>query len=393
MKNISSQLNRGTELLKQTVQRAIFSSSSASKVPASPQPPPVTTAKPTPYHSDPHAVTRSSSVDSLHLETCHIRPIRPYSLTPFRRGTFLNCPTVIRPEQPEDDLKFNPLKVKARFKLQKGAERSAFCSLANKGKENKSSLSPAKVKKSPNKSAGRGAKRKRSEVEDLEEDEPEETIITNTTSTTVSKRGKKTAPETRQNNNKKAETKKQQQSKAAKRKSLEQEKQEREDFELAKRLQKELNSSAESNATNGTSASGGGSTRRTRNGRSLNGSATNATTSYSLRTTRSLSKFSLSSVSLEVDVDVEEDQAPAGEELQGKFNKKTTKKPSPPSNNKKNGLKATSTRKRIQRVKEEQEVQEVQKTALKPQPRVKANHNNTDNKRMTRSKGSCGSTK
>lgn len=366
MKSISSQLNRGTELLKQTVQRAIFSKVPASLSEQQLQQPP-TTAKPTPYHCDPHAVTRSSSVDSLHLETCHIRPIRPYSLTPFRRGNFLSCPVVVRPDE-EEVIKFNPIKVKARFKLQKGPEKSAFCSLGSVTEE----ISSAKAKQSPKKSVGRGAKRKRSVPDDPEDESPD-------TPSPVKRRGKrgagsrnKSVPEKAKTELKKTPTKA-----SAKHKSTEQAKQEREDFELAKRLQKELNSSNESNgAVNGTTT-----TRRTRNGRSLNNNSV-VSASYSLRTTRSLSKFSLASVSPTLALEEE----PPEQQHKENVKKPVAVKKSSPT---KNGLTTRNNitgrgRKRI--LKEEKEEEE--KKAAQPPPEI-----STTTKRTTRSKGSCRSTK
>lgn len=302
MKSISSQLNRGTELLKQTVQRAIFSTKIT--VLAAP------TAKPTAYHSDPHAVLRSSSVDSLHLETCHIRPIRPYSVTTYRRTkTGMCCPVVLRST---DALvfKISPLKAKPRFKLQKG-QGSAFCSLRETSvPKATSSTPPSPPKKSPVKVAtGRGGKRKRS-VES--EDVVLETTVEDVQKSSVTlKRGKKNTttncPSDRQqkedqeededdsknkskNRRKTSITAKQENkrpTKLGKRKSLEQEKQEKEDFEMAKKLQKEFDTHSIGGETN--SSIGTMSTRRTRNGRSLTNSVA---TNYSLRTTRSLSKIS-----------------------------------------------------------------------------------------------------
>ena len=288
MKSISSQLNRGTELLKQTVQRAIFSSKSGPSGGALLEPP--TTAKPTPYHSDPHAVTRSSSVDSLHQETCHIRPIRAYSLTPFRRGaSLLNCPLVVRPGG-ELVIKYFPVKVKGTFKLQKVGVGSAFCSLGTPIPSESPETSASKKGGRTSKKAA-GGKRKRKEVE---EDEPVEAEV-------APKRGK-TA--TKASNTRKPTQRKT----ASKSKTSQKERQEREDFELAKRLQKELNSSNDSGLSNGTCTTT--STRRTRNGQSLNNSSVS---NYSLRTTRSLSK-SVSHPSLSPSVGVSLDDAPKGKE-------------------------------------------------------------------------------
>lgn len=405
MKSISSQLNRGTELLKQTVQRAIFSSASSTKVPVVLVDQQLSTAaKPTPYHSDPHAVTRSCSVDSIHQEMCYIRPIRPYSLTPFRRGSLLNCPVVVA--QPDKDglvIKFTPLKVKARFKLQKGTDGSAFCSWAGGGHEETAiRVSPGKVKNSPVKSSqGRGTKRKRSaqdEEEDPEEDlfgalvpkdeiVPKASVGKNKKATAAAERKKTNNNNTNNNKNNKIEIKKRE-TKASKRKSLEQEKQEREDFELAKRLQKELNSSNEADlGPDGTASNGTVGVRRTRNGRSLNN--VSVTTSYSLRTTRSLSKVSVASVSPPANEPVKEDHGEnKDQEIQTK-----RKKNSPPKTKAKNGLKTKPTRNKNTKnnnnitkksgipllVEEEEDVEP-------PQPMEIAN------KRTTRSKGSIRST-
>lgn len=283
MKSLSSQLNRGTELLKQTVQRAIFSTatvaSTSSKIIVVPPP----TAKPTPYHSDPHAVLRSSSVDSLHLEMCHVRPIRPYTLTPYKRktGASIRIPLVHRPENGLA-VKFLPIKAKARFKLQKGNQLSAFCSLQ---------AEPPQQQKQPKSSPKKATKRKRSLPE--EEDCPELVIIEDEEEEREV-RGKKAVKQVKKSITTgkskvraKPDTKKT--TKAAKRKSTEQEKQEREDFEMAKKLQREFDSN--STVIGDTNASNGNARRTTRNGRSANNSVT---TNYSLRTTRSLSKISSS---------------------------------------------------------------------------------------------------
>lgn len=271
MKNLSSQLNRGTELLKQTVQRAIFSSGSP-KVSLPPPP----TARPTPYHSDPHAVLRSSSVDSLHLEMCHFKPIRAYTVTPIasRIVQTVRSPTARRPEEGSVVAKFPPIKVKARFKLQKGNLVSAFCTL------HRTTLPAPTARRagqaSPKKARGRGAKRKRDEEQEDDDDEVEVEAVKGKV---AAKKGKKSAPPVNAT-----------QAKGAKRKSLEQEKQEREDFELAKKLQREFDTHSNGDSGISVSQSSTGS-RRTRNGRSLNSSVN---TNYSLRTTRSLSKISSS---------------------------------------------------------------------------------------------------
>lgn len=342
MKNISSQLNRGTELLKATVQRAIFSKAPDKPLDA------IGAAKPTPYHSDPHAVVRSSSVDSLCLETCYIKPIRPYSLTSYRRGTHLKCPDVLRPHNDNVAAKISPPKVKARFKLQRGKGGSAFCSVL--GKENQ--IQPAvSVGAVTNKSqapkptnSGRGTKRQR--IPTVEEEAQEEVQIIEEEA--APKRGKK---QTKSSAAKKpaAGVNKSSSKSAKKRKSLEQERQEREDFELAKRLQKELNSSNDSMVSVGTSST------RTRNGRSLTNSV-NTNKSYSLRTTRSLSKFSLASslsssmILEEIDEEDEDgdEEEPQQREVVNRRGRVKTKKNnnkthnSPPT---KNGL--TTTRDRI----------------------------------------------
>lgn len=359
MKSISSQLNRGTELLKQTVQRAIFSSN-AGAIPSraeKSEEPQLATVKPTLYHTNPN---RSSSVDSLHLETCYLRPIRPYSLTPFRRGAYLNHPVGIRPEEPELLVKLNPIKVKARFRLQKGNGYSAFCSLGRP-----TNSPPLVVIPNPKKTVGRGAKRKRS-LPHTEKEEESDTVLEPITIELVSsdiedeeaspppRQKRKTAPARRgkannknncsttrsSNKNNKPSIKDTvvvaNKQRKTKRKSTEQEKQEKEDFELAKRLQKELNSSAESNESTAT-----------RNARS--------NTSYSLRTTRSLSKFSHTSVSPVRETENSEIRK-GGRVVVGRG---TAAKKSPPSENglkKGNNLINKSTSKKI--IRGEQKVDE-----------------------------------
>lgn len=353
MKSISSQLNRGTELLKQTVHRAIFSAKVPATTPGQPADPP-TTAKPTPYHSDPHAVTRSCSVDSLHLETCHIRPIRPYSLTPFRRTTSVDWPRAIKPTT--TTAKFKSLKVTPRVKLQLGG--SAFCSLAGH------------TTVCEEKGVRKGAKRKRS-VPEEEEGEEEKIAAPKRGKRGNAKKGTKKA--TTAAASKKAAA-------AAKRKSIEQEKQEREDFELAKRLQKELDSSNETNASNGTNSTTVSTRRRTRNGRSSNSVAT----SYSLRTTRSLSKFSLSS-----GIGEEGEECEVGVVVEVADQKQGKKLPAS-----ENGL-TTTTRKNKSITRSRKASEGVKKAAISkegdaPPPPL---NNNNNNKRRTRSKGSCRSTK
>lgn len=345
-------------------------------------------------------------MDSLHLETCHIRPIRPYSLTPFRRGSLLNCPIVIRPDKDGVVIKFNPLKVKARFKLQKGKEGSAFCSLGINTSPDKS---PGKVNKpSPQKASptvkGKGInskKRKRSPPEEspVKEDDrenvdlivevvPVEEIatkrgrkapaVTASKATTTSGGRKKVA--NNNNNNSKIEITKRP-TKASKRKSLEQEKQEREDFELAKKLQKEFNSSSEGDLLNNNNITNGGATRRmTRN--------SSVVTSYSLRTTRSLSKVSLGSEEVQPVGDGGEMEVKDTEEEIQTTNKTKRSPPRTTKAKKNNGLNSTRSRttKTVARKKSPMdEKDEVAKSVSK--------NKETSNRRSTRSKGSHGSAK
>lgn len=227
-------------------------------------------------------------MDSLHLEMCHVRPIRPYTLTPYRRktGCTIRIPLVRRPENGLL-VKFSPIKAKARFKLQKGSYVSAFSSLREE-EPPQQQQQQKQTKSSPKKATA--TKRKRSpspveeqqEVTEAEEEEVEEVkkAVKRVKKSTTGKRRGRAKPDT-----KKTDTKA-----AAKRKSTEQEKQEREDFEMAKKLQLEFDAHS-SVGGDTTAAASNGSVRRTRNGRSVNNSVT---TNYSLRTTRSLSKISLS---------------------------------------------------------------------------------------------------
>lgn len=179
-------------------------------------------------------------------------------------------------------MKFLPIKAKARFKLQKGNQLSAFSSLQ---------AEPPQQQKQPKSSPKKATKRKRSlpEEEDcpelvIEDDEEEEREVRGKKAV---KQVKKSITTGKSKVRAKPDTKKT--TKAAKRKSTEQEKQEREDFEMAKKLQREFDSN--STVIGDTNASNGNARRTTRNGRSANNSVT---TNYSLRTTRSLSKISSS---------------------------------------------------------------------------------------------------
>lgn len=299
-------------------------------------------------------------------------------------------------------IKFNPLKVKARFKLQKGKEGSAFCSLGINTSPDKS---PGKVKKpSPQKASPpvKGKKRKRSlpeespvqeedrdnvdlivEVVPVEEIAPKRgrkaPAVTASKATTTSGGRKKVA--NNNNNNSKIEITKRP-TKASKRKSLEQEKQEREDFELAKKLQKEFNSSSEGDLLNNNNITNGGVTRRmTRN--------SSVATSYSLRTTRSLSKVSLGSEEVHPVGDGEKEVEDAEEEIQ--TTKKTKKSPPRTTTSKAkktNGLNSTRTRNTktvARKTSPMDEKDEVAKSVSK--------NKETSNRRTTRSKGSHGSAK
>lgn len=344
-------------------------------------------------------------MDSLHLETCHIRPIRPYSLTPFRRGSILNCPIVIRPK---DGLviKFHPLKVKARFKLQKGKEGSAFCSLGINTSPDKS---PGKVTKaSPQKASppvkGKGnnntKKRKRSLPEESpgqEEDRDNVDLIVEVVPVEeiAPKRGRKapavTASKTTTGGRKKVATNNNNTSKieitkrptkASKRKSLEQEKQEREDFELAKKLQKELNSSSEGDLLNNNNIiTNGGVTRRmTRN--------SSVATSYSLRTTRSLSKVSLGSEEVHPVEDGEKEVEDTEEEIQ--TTKKTKKSPPRTTTSRAKKMNVLNPRTRNSKTVTRKTTPMVEKEEM---AKSVSKNKETSNKRTTRSKGSHGSTK
>lgn len=229
-------------------------------------------------------------MDSLHLEMCHVRPIRPYTLTPYRRktGCTIRIPLVRRPENGLL-VKFSPIKAKARFKLQKGSYVSAFSSLRVE-EPPQQQQQQKQTKSSPKKATA--TKRKRSpspveeqqEVTEAEEEEVEEVkkAVKRIKKSTTGKRKGRAKPDTKKTDTKAVA--------AAKRKSTEQEKQEREDFEMAKKLQLEFDAHS-SVGGDTTAAASNGSVRRTRNGRSVNNSVT---TNYSLRTTRSLSKISLS---------------------------------------------------------------------------------------------------
>lgn len=305
-------------------------------------------------------------------------------------------------------IKCNPLKVKARFKLQKGKEGSAFCSLGINTSPDKS---PGKVKKpSPQKASppvkGKGInskKRKRSlpeespvqeedrdnvdlivEVVPVEEIAPKRgrkaPAVTASKATTTSGGRKKVANNNNNNNSKIEITKRP--TKASKRKSLEQEKQEREDFELAKKLQKEFNSSSEGDLLNNNNITNGGVTRRmTRN--------SSVATSYSLRTTRSLSKVSLGSEEVHPVGDGEREVEDAEEEIQ--TTKKTKKSPPRTTTSKAkktNGLNSTRTRNTrtvARKTSPMDEKDEVAKSVSK--------NKETSNRRTTRSKGSHGSAK
>lgn len=291
-------------------------------------------------------------------------------------------------------IKFNPLKVKARFKLQKGKEGSAFCSLGINASPDKS---PGKVKKpSPQKASppvkGKGInskKRKRSlpeespvkeedrdlivEVVPVEEIAPKRgrkaPAVTASKATTTSGGRKKVANNNNNNNSKIEITKRP--TKASKRKSLEQEKQEREDFELAKKLQKEFNSSSEGDLLNNNNITNGGATRRmTRN--------SSVATSYSLRTTRSLSKVSLGSEEVHPVGDGEKEVEDTEEEIQ--TTKKTKKSPPRTTTSK-----AKNTKTVARKTSPLDEKDEVAKSVSK--------NKETINRRTTRSKGSHGSAK
>lgn len=81
MKTLSVRLNRGTEFLKETVQKAFIT-----KIPSHINSVlNLYTVPPTSTHRFPAERLNVSSADSLHTEMCHFKPIRTEPRTPWKR--------------------------------------------------------------------------------------------------------------------------------------------------------------------------------------------------------------------------------------------------------------------------------------------------------------------
>lgn len=204
MKSLSAHLNRGTEMLKQTVQRAILSKMTTTEP---------LTVSPTYSHRHPTTKMDDSSEDSLRIEMCHLRPIRSYPLTPRRR--FIPIEIKVPLPRKLGSSFSSGLKIPSvKAKIQKNLSLSAFCVIKP--------ISVAAVVKTPSPKKSKGCELKAKA-------EP--------------KRLKRKAPQ-RKNGRRKVAVKL---AEAKTRNGLladkEKEAQERKDFEFAKKLQQELDAS------------------------------------------------------------------------------------------------------------------------------------------------------
>ncbi|XP_059620739.1 uncharacterized protein LOC132264518 [Phlebotomus argentipes] len=209
MKSFAVHLNRGTELLKQTVQRAILSKAATPNTE-------LRTVAPTKHHKVPDL--HRASTDSLEAELCYFRPIRPCPITLQTNWLFRKLPkipTAIK-HPPRKEKTLPTLQGKKQFKPSKVA--SAFRAFA-----------PFKT---PTGSGTKASSRKRKAAEE-ESVPPKVARVTRSTARKVVEVTRKTRA-----NGKLATVQ-------------ETEEQERRDFELAKKLQTELNRNSTASATSG----------------------------------------------------------------------------------------------------------------------------------------------
>lgn len=123
MKAISGHINRGTELLKQTVQKAILSTLNSEDEPSY-------AIRPTCFHALPTAGSCTDGRDSIQIEMCHIRPIRAFTVTPRHTNTELMAPTPRygAVNNTPNRLAMSKVKIPASSNKRKGTP-SAFCAL------------------------------------------------------------------------------------------------------------------------------------------------------------------------------------------------------------------------------------------------------------------------
>ncbi|GAB0099200.1 hypothetical protein DMENIID0001_150480 [Sergentomyia squamirostris] len=245
MKSFAVHLNRGTELLKQTVQRAILKAPSPNKD--------LNTVAPTKYHIVPDL--DRASTDSLDVELCHFRPIRPCSVTPSTSRRFLKLPKIPKAIKvsPRGKEKTFPAIHIGRKPVVLAKNGSAFCALcpANSPEDTAAFKAPKNTTKTR-------ANRKRKLTED-EEGSPAPKVARVTRSTArkcpireeekpIDHPVRRTRANGRIHNAQRADI----------------EEQERRDYELAKKLQDEINYTPERSRNSTASTASGYSLRSKR---------------------------------------------------------------------------------------------------------------------------------
>ncbi|XP_055691617.1 uncharacterized protein LOC129794783 [Lutzomyia longipalpis] len=240
MKSFTVHLNRGTELLKQTVQRAILS-----KVPTPSKE--LRTVAPTKYHKDPDRYrTNTASTDSLEAEFCHFRPIRPYPVSLQANWLYRRLPKSPQAVyyRPRANGKEIPLIQVGKKPVVLSKGPSAFCSLSPQQQQ----PNARETFKAP---AGDVKTRQMRKRKLPEEEKPPQAVSAPKMVRVTRSTSRKNLPED--------DAKPQMRKTRANGRighHFEAKEQERRDFELAKKLQSELNGTARSRNSTASATSG-----------------------------------------------------------------------------------------------------------------------------------------